>query len=384
MKKKRLRAWLILGVLFIALIIPEVVSSYVNIENETNKSKNMTIKKVLGVQKLGPQWTMDNPFLFGAHHNDKYPVGNTHQGADISWTGRNKGSDFSGKDGFSFYHGDEVPGFPAHPHRGFETVTIVLNGMVDHFDSKGAAGRYGNGDVQWLTTGKGCQHSEMFPLVNQDKPNTTELFQLWLNLPAKSKFAEPDYKMFWSEDIPVITETDQAGRKTILKLIAGSWKNTISLQPNPDSWASNPDNKVRIILLKMEAGATLTLPQVSSTLNRNLYFYEGGGLIQIDDIKIGTSNRVKLNGNAEIVVENGDKESQLALLEGEPINEPVAQYGPFVMNTENEIRQAFADYQQTQFGGWPFQRQDPVNDLNSGRFARYPNGKVEIKSAEAK
>lgn len=337
----------------------------------------MTTKKVLGVQKLGPQWSMDNPFLFGAHHLDLYPAGNAHQGADISWAGRNKGSDFSGKDGFSFYHGNQVPGFPAHPHRGFETVTIVLNGMVDHFDSKGAAGRYGNGDVQWLTTGKGCQHSEMFPLVYHDKPNTTELFQLWLNLPARNKFAEPDYQMFWSEDIPKQNETDVYGKTVSVKIIAGNWKNVQALSPNPESWAANPDNHVGIFLLKMDPGANVTLPAVSSTLNRNLYFYEGGGLIHIGGLNIGTSNRVKLNGHAEINIQNGDKDSYLALLEGEPINEPVVQYGPFVMNTESEIRQAFADYQRTEFGGWPFDKHDPVNDVDSGRFARYPSGKIE-------
>jgi hypothetical protein len=337
----------------------------------------MTTKKVFGIQKLGPQWSMDNPFLFGAHHMDHYPAGNANQGSDISWVGRNKGSDFSGKDGFSFYHGNKVPGFPAHPHRGFETVTIVLQGMVDHFDSKGASGRYGNGDVQWLTTGKGCQHSEMFPLVNQDKPNTTELFQLWLNLPANNKFAEPDYQMFWSEDIPLMHETDAAGQKSTIRIIAGNWKNVQALNPNPDSWAADQAHHVGIFLIQMNPGATVTLSGISSTLNRNLYFYEGKGLIYIEDLNIGSSNRIKLNGNEEIIVRNGHHESWLALLEGEPINEPVVQYGPFVMNTENEIRQAFADYQQTEFGGWPFDRHDPVNEMNIGRFARYPNGKYE-------
>lgn len=85
------------------------------------------------------------------------------------------------------YHGKSVPGFPAHPHKGFETVTIVLQGVVDHFDSKGCFGRYASGDVQWLTTGKGCQHSEMFPLVNREQSNPLELFQIWLNLDRNGK-----------------------------------------------------------------------------------------------------------------------------------------------------------------------------------------------------
>ena len=113
----------------------------------------MPNQSVLKVQPIGFQWPMENPFIFCAHHQDEYPQGNKSLGPSVSLSGRSLGSDFSGKDGFSMYHGEEVPGFPVHPHRGFETVTIVLEGFVDHFDSKGATGRYGQGDVQWLTTG---------------------------------------------------------------------------------------------------------------------------------------------------------------------------------------------------------------------------------------
>ena len=109
------------------------------------------IKKI---KQLGAQWETQDPFLFCAYHKDLYPKGNDNLGPDASLAGRNLGMDFHLKDGWRMYHGKTVPGFPAHPHRGFETVTIVEEGMADHSDSLGAAGRFGNGDVQWMTAGK--------------------------------------------------------------------------------------------------------------------------------------------------------------------------------------------------------------------------------------
>ena len=123
-------------------------------------------------------------------------------GPAASLEGRNIGQDFAGKDGWRMYHGDVVPGFPQHPHRGFETVTFVREGYIDHSDSLGATARFGRGDVQWLTAGAGIVHSEMFPLLKPDAGNRLELFQIWVNLPAKSKFAAPYFTMFWDKDVP--------------------------------------------------------------------------------------------------------------------------------------------------------------------------------------
>ena len=339
----------------------------------------MTDKQILKIQKIGFQWEMEDPFLFCAHHQDHYPAGNDQQGPKVSLAGRRMGQDFSSKDGFSMYHGETVPGFPVHPHRGFETVTVVLQGLVDHYDSKGSEGRYGNGDVQWLTTGSGCQHAEMFPLVHQDKENPLELFQIWLNLPAKDKFKDPSYKMLWSEDIPEITMTGINGKKSTVRLIAGSMNGVDSVSPCPSSWAMDKNNGVGIFLIHMAPEAVLTLPKGSNTLLRNLYFYLGDEAIQIDNQEIQSSNRIKLSGKEEIEITNGGKDSYLLLLEGEPIQEPVAQYGPFVMNTEKEIHEAMRDYQSTQFGGWPWNQPDPVHERSCGRFAKYIDGTVDKK-----
>ena len=131
---------------------------------------------IISTQVLGLHWETSDPFLFCAFHNDRFPKGNEQLGPDASLAGRPIGQDFQLKDGWRMYHGEQVAGFPAHPHRGFETISIVPVGLVDHADSMGAAGRYGNGDVQWLTTGRGVQHSEMFPLVHQDKENPLLFF----------------------------------------------------------------------------------------------------------------------------------------------------------------------------------------------------------------
>ncbi len=339
----------------------------------------MKNEAILKIQKIGFQWEMENPFLFCAHHQDNYPAGNKNQGIDRDkLSGRNIGSDFVIKDGYRMYHGQEVPGFPVHPHRGFETVTVVTEGFVDHFDSLGSKGRYGQGDVQWLTTGKGCQHAEMFPLIDENKTNPLELFQIWLNLPKKNKFADPAYKMFWGEDIPVVEEISPDGKKSTVKIIAGQLRDKTAITPAPFSWAADPSNEVGIFLIRMDANAVVTIPAVSEDANRNLYFYSGQS-IKIGDTDISGSNRIKLAADQNISIVNGDRESYLLLLEGKPINEPVVQYGPFVMNTEQEIQEAFADYRSTEFGGWPWDQEIPVNDRKTGRYARYTDGTEEFR-----
>ncbi|MFN7857276.1 MAG: pirin family protein, partial [Acidovorax sp.] len=206
-----------------------------------------TLLPIMQAQWLGPQWPTLDPFLFCAHHDDAYPAGNGAFGPAVSIDDRQLGSDFSRKDGWSMYHGDKVPGFPGHPHRGFETVTLVRSGLIDHADSLGAAARFGGGDVQWVTAGKGIVHSEMFPLLNANEPNPLELFQIWLNLPARNKMVEPHFTMLWSERIPRLEHRDAAGRKTTVTVVAGALQGAAApLSPPPESWASQPEGDVAI------------------------------------------------------------------------------------------------------------------------------------------
>mgnify|MGYP001814581628 FL=1 len=335
----------------------------------------MKSSAIKSIKPIDFQWQTSDPFLFCAYHNDFYPEGNNDLGPNASLEGRNIGMDFEIKDGWRMYHGDRVPGFPVHPHRGFETVTIVQQGLVDHADSMGAAGRYGGGDVQWMTAGRGVQHSEMFPLVNRDRENTLELFQVWLNLPAQNKMVEPHFSMFWASNIPQKAFLDETGKKTTVDVIAGVLEETQALQPPPDSWAGNPDNHVAIWTIVMSAGARWQLPKAAAGLNRTLYLYQGSSL-NVDGVDIAPMHSIELQSDADAVLQNSNEECRLLLLQGRPINEPVEQYGPFVMNSRNEIMQAMKDYQETEFGGWPWPNRDQVH-TGRRRFARHADGKIE-------
>ena len=341
--------------------------------------KNMTKPTILSTQPLGFPWQTLDPFLFCVHHNDAYPQGNAAMGPAATLVGRNIGQDFAGKDGWSMYHGDTVPGFPSHPHRGFETVTITRQGLIDHSDSLGATARFGSGDVQWLTAGKGIVHCEMFPLVNNDQPNPTELFQIWLNLPARNKMVEPHFTMFWGEDIAQHQSDDSNGKNTTVACIAGSLGAARGLPPPPDSWAAQPESDLAIWTIKMQSGARWTLPAATGQgTRRMLYFFKGSGL-SIAGQTIAPSSAIELSAGIDTELVSGDGVAELLVLQGRPIGEPVAQHGPFVMNTHAEIQQAFADYRRTQFGGWPWTASDPVHPRERGRFAKHADGRVETR-----
>ena len=331
---------------------------------------------VLQTVPLGLHWPTIDPFLFCAHHDDHYPAANGSLGPNASLAGRNLGMDFGGIDGWNMYHGATVPGFPQHPHRGFETVTIAQAGLIDHADSLGAVARFGRGDVQWVTAGRGIVHSEMFPLLDPSAPNPVELFQIWLNLPAADKLADPSFTMLWDRDIPRVMITDEAGRGTEISLIAGELDGVHAPPPPPSSWAARPDAFVAIWLIRMEPGAEWELPPVADPrTNRTLYCYEGATL-DVGGTGITRNTAAVLNGES-IALSAGDEAVECLLLAGRPIGEPVEQHGPFVMNTRAELEQAFSEYQATGFGGWPWPADDPTHGMEPSRFARHADGRIE-------
>lgn len=342
-------------------------------DESTNQMKQM--EAIKRIRSLGFQWQTLDPFLFCVHHEDHYPEGNEEMGPVRGIEGRQLGNDFHIKDGYRMYHGEKVPGFPGHPHRGFETLTVVRKGLVDHADSAGGAGRYGNGDLQWMTAGSGLMHSEMFPLLKKDGPNDLELFQIWLNLPRSKKLSTPDYKMFWSEDIPNFIEQEGV----YVEVLVGELLGRKSPTPPKDSWAYDPENYVGVYNIKMEPNQSFKLPGVAPGINRSLYFYEGDNQT-INGKEIPNYHAVDTQSEIDVVIESKTDKTNVLVLQGRPINEPVVQHGPFVMNSRQEIQEAFQEYQRTQFGGWPWSRYDQVHERSLGRFAKYADGSEEKKS----
>jgi redox-sensitive bicupin YhaK (pirin superfamily) len=329
------------------------------------------------VSPLGSRWQTVDPFLFCVHHVDHFPAGNDRLGPAASLAGRDLGQDFAGKDGWRMYHGDVVPGFPQHPHRGFETVTIVRRGYIDHSDSLGATARFGMGDVQWLTAGAGVVHSEMFPLLDAKGPNTLELFQIWLNLPGKDKLAAPYFTMFWERDLPRRRFTDGNGRTTEVTLTAGALDHLQPLAPPPHSWAARKEADVAIWSIAMEAEATWTVsPARGDHTARTLHVFAGSAL-KVAGRVVPCPAAIQVHACQPLSIEPVSGPVEILLLQGRPISEPVAQHGPFVMNTRSELEQAFADYQRTHFGGWPWPSNAPVHPREQIRFARHADGRVE-------
>jgi hypothetical protein len=217
----------------------------------------------------------------------------------------------------------------------------------------------------------------MFPLLDPNGPNTLELFQIWLNLPSKSKMATPYFTMFWDREIPRKRVTDANGGATEITVIAGQLDEVKPLEPPPHSWAADDKSDVAIWSIAMETGATWTVPPArgESTV-RTLHLFSGSGM-RVAGRDVPGPAAIHVRAGEPIPIEASSGPVEILLLQGVPIEEPVAQYGPFVMNTRAELEQAFDDYRRTQFGGWPWPANAPVHPRDAGRFAKHADGRVE-------
>ncbi len=242
---------------------------------------------------------------------------------------------------FPFTPGNGRRGVGEHPHRGFETVTVVYEGEVEHRDSTGAGGRIGPGDVQWMTAGAGILHEEFHSEAFTRGGGTLHMVQLWVNLPAKDKMTEPSYQTLLNQDIPVVALPDEAGSVRVIAGEFGGRRGAARTFSPVDVWD---------VRLDQGRNATLTFPQGNTVA---LVILRGNVQINGGDI-VGEGQFVLMDREAgEVVLEAGGVDANLLVLSGEPLDEPIAGYGPFVMNTNEEIEQAIRDFNSGQFGRIP-------------------------------
>lgn len=234
--------------------------------------------------------------------------------------------------------GDYIAGFPPHPHRGFETVTYMLDGRMQHKDHLGNVGDLGPGSVQWMTAGRGVIHSEM-PLQESGRMRG---FQLWINLPASEKMQPAAYRDIPAADIPAADLPD-GGR---VKVIAGTFTDRAQIDDRAIEGAINsrakPLSTDPLYLDIILPAHTVFAQTISDGYNAAIYAYEGDVLI--GHKRLPTQAAGILSGEGRAVITAGENGARFILLAGKPIGEPVVQYGPFVMNTREEIEQAMDDY----------------------------------------
>ena len=243
-----------------------------------------------------------------------------------------------------------------------------------------------------MTAGAGCQHSEMFPLVSMDSANPLRLFQIWLNLPKRSKFAPPGFKMHWDENVVVLAGED--GKGATARLYTGRLGAADSgFEPPSDSWGAAADNDLMVAVVKLPAATaagvatTFNLPPAARgrAANRVAYVVEcGASGVSVAGVAIPGPRAVTLDASAPALLSNGDTaaDALVLVLQGVPIGESVAQHGPFVMNTDAEISAAFRDYERTSFGGWPWRDSAPVFERTRGRFASYKQADGSVRTEE--
>jgi len=223
---------------------------------------------------------------------------------------------------------DYIAGFPPHPHRGFETITYMLNGKWQHKDSAGNEGKLGEGSVQWMTAGRGIIHSEM-PIQTD---GLSRGFQLWLNLPKEKKMIEPAYQDIESEQIPIVKE--KAG---MVKVISGNFHGTVG--------PGQSHTPVLILDIQLLENSELTIP-LTDGWNVFSFIYEGDVFA---GQKLSKGQLAVYEKDGDVDFKTKDNKARIFFAAGEPLNEPVARGGPFVMNTRGEVLQAFEDFQNGQF-----------------------------------
>ncbi len=253
--------------------------------------------------------------------------------------------DYAAPHSFAANHG-APRGVGAHPHRGFETVTIAYHGEVSHRDSSGGGGTIREDDVQWMTAGGGIVHEEFHSPEYSRKGGNFEMVQLWVNLPAASKNVPAAYQPLTKERIPVVELPDQSGS---VRVIAGKY--------GTQAGAASTFTEIDLWDVALNGNAVFSF---ASPPSRTLLMLILHGSVEFHDAQraqAGNLVRFDHNGNAATVKTAGDS-ARILLLSGEPIREPIAGYGPFVMNTDEEIRQAFEDYRSGRFGTLDSQRPD--------------------------
>lgn len=228
-------------------------------------------------------------------------------------------------------------GVGQHPHRGFETVTIVYDGEVSHRDSHGGGGTIGPGDVQWMTAGSGVIHEEFHSKAYSERGGPFRMIQLWVNLPAKNKMDPPRYQAILDAEIPVVEHGTASAR-----LIAGSLDGTTG--------PASTHSPMNIWDVKITDGGETSLPIPDG---HNTMLVVLGGRIEVAGKRINPAEIARFSVDGEGVAFSAAPNTRLLVLTGVPLNEPVVGHGPFVMNTMQEIQQAFADFQSGRFGQMP-------------------------------
>ena len=228
--------------------------------------------------------------------------------------------------------------FGPHPHRGFETVTFILQGDLAHKDSSGAESIINAGGVQWMTAGSGLIHAEVSSAEFMKQGGELEILQLWVNLPSRFKMVEPAYTGLQKENIPTI-ELDNG--KVSIAAVSGNWGGT--------KGAFTPISDIQLALVHLKSGGVY---KKAIATERNIFFYVIKGSVTVNNRQALIHELVEFNNDDTDISIEALEDSTILLGHALPFNEPIVAYGPFVMNTEEEIQQAYDDYQNGLFGSW--------------------------------